>query len=175
LRKTNANKIKIAVNVSALQLKQKDFVDQVIVILQEEKIAPELLIFEITESAFIDDTSLILSQLKRLNKMNIDCSLDDFGMGYSSLNYIRSYPFSSLKIDRAFIQRIETNTDDLNLVNGIIMMSRNLKLLVIAEGIETKKQYELLRSMGCDMVQGWYFSKALNHHELVLYLRKKGL
>jgi diguanylate cyclase (GGDEF)-like protein len=174
LQAANIN-IKVAVNVSALQLKQKDFVDQVSAILQEENISPGVLIFEITESAFIDDSTLILSQLKRLKEMSIDCSLDDFGMGYSSLNYIRCYPFSSLKIDRAFIQRIETRKDDLNLVNGIIMMSHNLKLSVIAEGIETKKQYDLLQSMGCDMVQGWYFSKALNKHELLYYLRKKGV
>lgn len=168
----NSN-IKIAINVSALQLKQKDFVDQVAAILKQEGVSPGLLIFEITESAFINDTALILSQLNRLNEMNIDCSLDDFGMGYSSLNYIRCFPFKSLKIDRVFIQQIETNKDDLSLVNGIVTMSRNLNLSVIAEGIETKVQYELLHAMGCDMVQGWYFSKALSHQELMLYLTKK--
>jgi diguanylate cyclase (GGDEF)-like protein/PAS domain S-box-containing protein len=165
--------IKIAVNISIVQLKQKDFVEQVQSILDGEGVSPDALIFEITESAFIDDSALILSQLNRLNIMNIDCALDDFGMGYSSLNYLRCYPFKILKIDRAFIQNIDTNDDDLSLVNSIITMSRNLKLSVIAEGIETHKQLELLRSMNCDMVQGWYFSKALSSRDLLFYLNNK--
>ncbi len=154
-------KIKIAVNISTLQLKQKDFVEQVSLILSETEVASECLIFEITESIFIDDAAFILAQLNELNKLNIHCSLDDFGMGYSSLNYIRSYPFKSLKIDRSFIQGIESSNDNLSLVNSIITMSKNLKLPVIAEGIETSKQLELIRSLDCNLVQGWYFSKAL--------------
>jgi diguanylate cyclase (GGDEF)-like protein len=172
-RLTQGKTIKVAVNISIVQLKQMDFVDQVQLILEATGVPPEALIFEITESAFVDDSALILSQLKRLNKMNIDCSLDDFGMGYSSLSYLRSYPFKTLKIDRVFIQGIETNDDDLSLVNSIITMSRNLKLSVIAEGIETSKQLELLSSMNCDMVQGWYFAKAMNSHQLQRYLDKK--
>jgi EAL domain-containing protein (putative c-di-GMP-specific phosphodiesterase class I) len=133
-------------------------------------VSPEGLIFEITESAFIDDSILILERLNRLNKMRIDCSLDDFGMGYSSLNYLRSYPFKSLKIDRVFIQGIDSNENDLNLLNSMVCMAKNLKLSVIAEGIETIKQLELLSAMNCDMAQGWYFAKALNSKELLLYL-----
>jgi diguanylate cyclase (GGDEF)-like protein/PAS domain S-box-containing protein len=162
--------LKIAINISTVQLKQKDFINKLKLILQEEKIAPESLIFEITESAFIDDSKLILSQLNQLNDMNIHCSLDDFGMSYSSLSYIRSYPVKSLKIDRIFIQRINSNNNDLSLVNSIIAMSRNLKLSVIAEGIETEEQLDLVRSMNCDMVQGWYFSKALPGHEFLSYM-----
>lgn len=162
--------LKIAINISTVQLKQKDFINKLKLILQEEQIAPESLIFEITESAFIDDSKLILSQLNQLNEMNIHCSLDDFGMSYSSLSYISSYPVKSLKIDRVFIQRINSNNNDLSLVNSIIAMSRNLKLAVIAEGIETEEQLELVRSMNCDMVQGWYFSKALPGEEFLSYL-----
>ena len=170
LKEITDEPIKIAVNISTIQLKQKDFVDQVKKILEATEVSPDSLIFEITESAFIDDSKLILSQLNRLNEMNIHCSLDDFGMGYSSLSYIRSYPFKSLKIDKVFIQSIDTSSDDLSLVNSIITMSRNLKLVVIAEGIETSKQLELLRSMNCDMVQGWYFSEALSSDDLLVYL-----
>ena len=170
LKEITDEPIKIAVNISTIQLKQKDFVDQVKKILEATELSPDSLIFEITESAFIDDSKLILSQLNRLNEMNIHCSLDDFGMGYSSLSYLRSYPFKSLKIDKVFIQSIDTSSDDLSLVNSIITMSRNLKLVVIAEGIETSKQLELLRSMNCDMVQGWYFSEALSSDDLLVYL-----
>ncbi|KTD57725.1 sensor domain-containing protein [Legionella shakespearei] len=162
--------LKIAINISTVQLKQRDFINKLKLILQEAKIAPESLIFEITESAFIDDSKLILSQLNQLNEMNIHCSLDDFGMSYSSLSYIRSYPVKSLKIDRIFIQRINSNNNDLSLINSIIAMSRNLKLSVIAEGIETEEQLDLVRSMNCDMVQGWYFSKALPGDEFLSYL-----
>ena len=164
--------IKVAVNISILQLKQKDFVDQVQAILKSTGVAPEALIFEITESAFIDDSILILEQLNRLNSMRIDCSLDDFGMGYSSLNYLRSYPFKSLKIDRVFIQDIDNNKNDLNLVNSMITMANNLRLTVIAEGIQNSKQLELLGAMNCDMAQGWYFAKALSRADLLLFLNK---
>lgn len=162
--------MKIAVNISTLQLKQKDFVTKVKAILKKAGVQPESLIFEITESAFIDDSKFILSQLNQLHEMNIHCSLDDFGVGYSSLNYIRTYPFKSLKIDRVFIQGITNNTNDLSLVNSIIAMSRNLKLIVVAEGIETAGQLELIRSMNCDFVQGWYFSKALDSDKFLSYL-----
>ncbi|MDI1353019.1 MAG: EAL domain-containing protein [bacterium] len=165
--------IKIAVNISTVQLKQKDFVPHVKAIIKQAEISPQSLIFEITESAFIDDSVLILKQLNELTKMKIDCSLDDFGMGYSSLNYIRSYPFKSLKIDKAFIQGIDTSNDDLSLVNSIISLSKSLNLTVIAEGIETRKQLDLLRSMNCDMVQGWYFSQALDKELLISYLNNE--
>lgn len=162
--------IKIAVNISIVQLKQYDFVEQVSAILKANKVAPESLIFEITESAFIDDSSFILSQLKRLNQIKIDCSLDDFGMGYSSLSYLRSYPFKILKIDKSFIQKIDINEADRCLVHTMINMSKNLNLSVIAEGIENIQQFELLKQMNCDMVQGWYFSKALHSKEIIKYL-----
>lgn len=166
-------KLKVAVNISTVQLKQKDFVNKVKLIIKDAGIDPGLLIFEITESVFIDDSKFMLSQLNRLNEMNIHCSLDDFGMGYSSLSSLRSYPFQSLKIDRAFIQGINTNNNDLSLVNSIIAMSKNLKLSVIAEGIETKEQLDLMRAMNCDMVQGWYFSVALSSEQFLLYLNKQ--
>ena len=161
--------IKIAVNVSAIQLRQKNFVTEVHSILKNAGVSPDSLIFEITESVFIDDTKFILQQLNHLNSLGIDCSLDDFGMGYSSLNYVHSYPFKSLKIDRAFIKGIGTSQEDLSLVNSIITMSRNLKLAVIAEGVETNEQLELLHDMQCDMAQGWYFSKALNTNDLLTF------
>jgi diguanylate cyclase (GGDEF)-like protein/PAS domain S-box-containing protein len=162
--------IKMAVNISTVQLKQPDFITQLNLILIDAAVSPESLIFEITESAFIDDSKLILAQLNQLNTMNIHCSLDDFGMSYSSLNYIRSYPVRSLKIDRMFIQSLNTNNNDLNLVSSIIAMSRNLKLLVIAEGIETEEQFKLIRSMNCDFVQGWYFSKEMSSDKFLMYL-----
>lgn len=163
----------VAVNISTIQLKQKDFVSQLESILHKTGLPPELLILEITESAFIDDSEFVLSQLNQLNAMNIHCSLDDFGMGYSSLSYIRHLPFKSLKIDKAFIQGIHTNTNDLSLVNSIIAMSRNLKLSVIAEGVETVEQLELIRSMNCYLVQGWLFSKPLAKEKFISFLKKK--
>lgn len=166
-------KIKIAVNISTSQLKQNDFVDKVKLILKRTKLSPDSLIFEITESAFIDDSKFILSQLNKLNEMNIHFSLDDFGVGYSFLKYIQSYPFKSLKIDRVFIQGINTSHNELGLINSIITMARNLKLLVIAEGIETAEQLELMYSMNCDMVQGWYFSKPLRGDKFLFYLMNK--
>ncbi|CEG55528.1 sensor domain-containing protein [Legionella fallonii] len=168
-----SSELKIAVNISTMQLKQKDFVNKVKMIIEEMGVTPESLIFEITESAFIDDTKFILSQLNRLNEMNIHCSLDDFGMRYSSLNSLRSYPFKSLKIDKTFIQGINNHSNDLSLVNSIIAMSKTLKLRVVAEGIETEEQLRVMRSLSCDMVQGWYFSEPLSIDHFLSYLNKQ--
>lgn len=165
--------IKVAVNISILQLKQDDFIEQVQSILTRAEVSPETIIFEITESAFIDDSALVLERLNQLNQMGIDCSLDDFGMGYSSLNYLRSYPFKSLKIDRVFIQGIDSNENDLNLVKSMVSMAKNLKLSVIAEGIENAMQLKLLSAMNCDLAQGWYFAKALSNKDLLLFLNKQ--
>ena len=165
--------LKVAVNISTQQLKQKDFVNKVTLILKKTSVPPEALIFEITESAFIDDSKFILSQLNQLNEMGIHCSLSDFGTGYSSLSSWRSYPFKSLKIDRSFIQGVNTNNNDLSLVNSIIAMSRNLKLTVVVEGIETAEQLQLVRAMNCDMVQGWYFSEAPSSEQFLLYLNNQ--
>lgn len=162
--------LKIAVNISTVQLKQQDFVNKVKVILEETGVIAESLIFEITESAFIDDTKFILSQLNKLSEMNIHCSLDDFGMRYSSLNSLRSYPFKSLKIDKTFIQGVNNHSNELSLVNSIIAMSKTLKLRVVAEGIETEEQLHIMRSLNCDMVQGWYFSEPLSIEHFLSYL-----
>jgi diguanylate cyclase (GGDEF)-like protein/PAS domain S-box-containing protein len=167
--------LSIAVNISTLQLKQKDFVDQLKSILKKTGLTPESLILEISESALVDDSEFILSQLNQLNTMNIHCSLDGFGMGYSSLSYIRHLPFKSLKIDKGFIQGIHTNVNDLTLVNSIITMSKNFKLSVIAEGVETVEQLNLIRSMNCHLVQGWLFSKPLSSEEFLAYVKNHGL
>lgn len=167
------SKIKLAVNISTLQLKQKDFIHKVQLILKRTKLSADSLIFEVTESAFIDDSKFILSQLNKLSDMGIHFSLDDFGVGYSFLQYIKSYPFKNLKIDRVFIQGVNTNHNELSLINSIITMARNLKLSVIAEGIETAEQLELMRSMNCDMVQGWYFSKPLSGDKFLFFLMNK--
>ncbi len=167
------NSLKVAVNISTLQLRQKDFVNRVKLILKETDLSSDSLIFEITESAFIDDSKFILSQLTQLNAIGIHCSLADFGMSYSSLHSWHAYPFKSLKIDRTFIQGVNTNNSDLSLVNSIIAMSRNLKLTVVAEGIETAEQLNLMRAMNCDMVQGWYFSAALSSDQFLSYLNNE--
>ncbi|BCA93778.1 hypothetical protein TUM19329_01390 [Legionella antarctica] len=172
-QETTDNNLKVAVNISTLQLKQKDFVNQVKLILEKTSLSSDSLIFEVTESAFIDDSQFILSQLTQLNAIGIHCSLADFGMSYSSLHSWRTYPFKSLKIDRLFIQGVNTNNNDLSLVNSIIAMSRNLNITVVAEGIETAEQLKLLRSMKCDMVQGWYFSAALSSDQFLLYLKQE--
>ncbi|MCL9683159.1 sensor domain-containing protein [Legionella maioricensis] len=170
---TTGKNLKVAVNISTQQLKQNDFVNKIKLILKETALSPESLIFEITESAFLDDSKFILSQLDLLNEMGIHCSLSDFGMNYSSLKSWHSYPFKILKIDRSFIQGVNTNNNDLSLVNSIIAMSRNLKLTVVAEGVETIEQLKLMRTMNCDMVQGWYFSEALSSEQFLLYLNNQ--
>ena len=115
----------------------------------------------------------LLNALAAYRRTKTSTIVIDFGMSYSSLHSWHAYPFKSLKIDRTFIQGVNTNNSDLSLVNSIIAMSRNLKLTVVAEGIETAEQLNLMRAMNCDMVQGWYFSAALSSDQFLSYLNNE--
>lgn len=163
--------IKVAVNLSSLQLKDPAFFSQIETALKNSQLAEEDLILEIAESTLIDRSPQVLQQLKKLNEMHINCTVDDFCMGYSSLNYIRSYPFKALKMDKSYIQGLQqTRQNDFSLIHSIVSLSRQLKLKVIAKGVETLEQYQLIRHLNCDLVQGCYFTKALNSTQFLKWL-----
>ncbi len=166
--------IYVSVNLSVVQLIQEDFIDMVSQILDETGLSPEYLELEITESVAVKNHEYITGILERLKKMGIRIALDDFGTGYSSLNYLKNFAITTLKIDRSFISDINENPKNAAIVSTILAMGKNLKLNVTAEGVETKEQYETLRNKGCDIIQGYYFSRPLPLNEFENQIKKLG-
>lgn len=150
---------RIAVNVSAVQFRQADFVDKVIRIVAETGLVPSMLELELTESTIIDNIDTIIDKMNRLRHAGIGISMDDFGTGYSSLAYLKRLPFTTLKIDRSFIRDIMVDSDDAALVETILSMASIFKLDVIAEGVETVEQFKFLDDHGCQFFQGYLCSK----------------
>lgn len=164
--------IRVAVNVSAQQLHQYNFVKTVVDILEETGLAPEYLELELTESTFINNPSSIQT-IHALKEIGVRIALDDFGTGYSSLTSLRNIPIDRLNIDRSFVQNIQVVHGDEAILEAIITMARNLNLEVLAEGVETEKQLAFLKSQQCGEIQGFYFSKALTPTELERLLKDK--
>lgn len=153
--------ITIAVNISAKEFLQKDFVESVRAVLVETQLPTHLLELEITESVLMRDAQSSTAILHQLKQMGIQLAVDDFGTGYSSLSYLQQFPIDVLKIDQSFVHHIASATDEGIIVSAIISMGNSLKLRVIAEGIENKVQLDFLRSRHCEEGQGYFFSKAL--------------
>ncbi len=158
----------ISVNLSPRQFGRHDLINQVQNALTESRLDPSRLELEITERVMLDDADGALETLNSLKALGIRLHMDDFGTGFSSLGYLRSYPFDGIKIDRSFVAGIGTNPDDRAIVQAIITLGQSLGMTVTAEGVETAEQLEHLRGDACDEVQGFHFSKALPAHELSL-------
>ena len=164
----------IAVNVSAVQLKRKDFVasvQQAIAIAGKPGHGLDL---EITESMIMEDIEASIEKLKLVRALGVEISIDDFGTGHSSLRYLTRLPISALKIDRAFIQHMATNADDVAIVSTIITLGRTLNLKVIAEGVETEEQRKFLQLLKCDQFQGYLFSKPMPAEQVPALLAPGG-
>jgi len=164
--------IRIAVNITTQQLRHFNFVQTLKNILQETKLDPKYLELELTENTIVNNASAtkVISALK---EMGIRIAVDDFGTGYSSLNYLRNIPLDRLKIDRSFVQNILFNHGDEVVIQAIIAMARGLNLEVLAEGVETQKQLDFLKSNKCNEIQGFYFSQPLSAKELIDLLENK--
>ena len=141
--------------------------DEWIVASKKYQLPANTILIEVTENTLMDPDSSIQRQLKRLSTINIDIAIDDFGVGYSSLAYLQRLDIDILKIDRSFISDIESNDNSIALVKAIITMAHNLDVMVVAEGVETQKQYELLKQLACDYIQGYIFSKAISKKEFI--------
>jgi diguanylate cyclase (GGDEF)-like protein len=163
--------IRMAVNVSARQLRRRDFCEVVAGVLAESGLPPELLELEITESSVMENPEEAIDILQRIGRMGVTLAIDDFGTGYSSLAYLKLFPIDHLKIDRSFVADIEIDLNDRAIAFGTIALAHSLGLNVIAEGVETEDQLELLRTNGCDEVQGYLFSKPLNSAAAYAFLR----
>ncbi len=153
--------LRMAVNVSARQLRRRDFCETVANALTLSGLPAELLELEITESSVMENPQEAILILERLGRMGVTLAIDDFGTGYSSLAYLKLFPIDHLKIDRSFVADIETDLNDRAIAFGTIALAHSLGLKVIAEGVETEDQLELLRTNGCDEVQGFLLSKPL--------------
>ncbi len=165
--------VSVAVNVSALDLRRPDFTDQVAATLVRAGVSPKYLEIEVTESTVMHDVDQVIGTLRRLRALGVSISIDDFGTGYSSLAYLKQFPVQTLKIDRSFVADM---TDDLNshaIPQLIVDLARNLGVSVIAEGVETEEQRELLLSMGCGQAQGYLFSPPVPSAAFVEMLEDK--
>ena len=157
----------IAVNLSPRQFRDAELLNFIKTSLSESNISSKYLELEITEGVLMSGQSYIHHALEQINELGIKLSMDDFGTGYSSLSYLRQYPFDVLKIDRSFINGITSNKADYNLVKATIAMSHSLGLTVIAEGVETAEQLQVLNKLKCDFIQGYYFSKPIPAMQLL--------
>jgi EAL domain-containing protein (putative c-di-GMP-specific phosphodiesterase class I) len=151
----------LSVNVSAIEFKQDAFVDEVVSIVRINNVNPVLLELEITESMLFENVNTFIAKMTELRNFGIRFSLDDFGTGYSSLSYLKKLPLNALKIDKSFVNDIETEPNDETIIQTIIKMGQTLGLEVVAEGVETSAQFELLKYHGCRTYQGYLFGKPL--------------
>ncbi|WP_448574182.1 EAL domain-containing response regulator [Trichothermofontia sp.] len=164
--------LRVSVNVSARQLQQTDFTVTVKQVLTETNTTPELLTLEVTETGIIDNLEASIEILTALRSQDIQIALDDFGTGYSSLNYLSRLPLDAVKIDRAFVGRIQEGSRDATIVTSIIAISQTLKLKVIAEGVETEDQVQFLQKHGCNAIQGYWYSPPLPAADFERFLCK---
>lgn len=161
----------MAVNVAPVQFRQAGFVEVVAGALGASGLAAGRLELELTERTVMHDAEVTLGTLSALHRMGVCLALDDFGTGYSSLAYLKRFPVGKLKIDRSFIRDLEIDADDRAIASTIVSMGRNLRLKVLAEGVESAEQLELLRTMNCQMAQGYHFSRPVDAARMTELLR----
>ncbi|WP_052130242.1 EAL domain-containing protein [Ureibacillus sinduriensis] len=166
--------LKISVNFNAQHFLQRNLVEHLREILEASKVDPSLLEIEVTETALLHNEEIVKSSLEKIKKLNINIALDDYGTGYSSINYLREFPFDTIKIDKSYIQEItDPQKNSRIIVESIITLIKNLNFRVIAEGVETEDQLNLLKKMQCDEIQGYYYSQPLSPGEFVQYAKRK--
>ncbi|MCM3387817.1 EAL domain-containing protein [Ureibacillus chungkukjangi] len=154
--------LRVAVNISPLHFKEPNFVARLVEILEETKVKPEHLEIEITEMSMMDYNDDLINKIQEVKDLGLTVAIDDFGTGYSSLGYLKEFPVDTLKIDRTFIVNISEGESGIAMVAAIIALAHALKLKVVAEGVETIEEMEILKQYNCEYVQGYYFSKPLN-------------
>jgi len=167
-------KLNIAVNISTIQLSQLDFFKDIAEITKKHGISSSCLDLELTESLLLKETEKTMLMVKAVKQLGVKLSIDDFGTGYSSLSYLKRLNADQLKIDRSFIKDMPYDQDSIAITRAIIHMSHDLGLKIVAEGVENNKQHELLKTMGCDFSQGYYFSRPVDPHTFYKLLKDNG-
>jgi EAL domain-containing protein (putative c-di-GMP-specific phosphodiesterase class I) len=152
--------LKVAVNLSPAQLNNRNLLNVVTAALAETGMPARKLQLEITETVLLQNTFATLATLHELRKLGVQIALDDFGTGYSSLSYLRSFPFDKIKIDRSFIDDLSNGAEPLAIVHAVASLAKSLRMISTAEGVETRQQLEKLQAVGCNEMQGYFFSRA---------------
>lgn len=163
--------IRVAVNLSARQFASEGLLDEIDAALADSDLPVDSLELEITESMVMSDPESVIRLLGAIHDKGIHIALDDFGTGHSSLAYLKRFPIDCLKVDRAFIKDTPENTDDVAIAKTIIAMAQALGLSTVAEGVETSAQRELMRELGCEQIQGYFFSRPLAADDFLSYYR----
>jgi len=164
--------LSISVNLSGKHFMQLDLVDYIKQVLKDTGLEPSSLKLEITENTILENNEITFEILRKLQSLGIDIQIDDFGIGYSSLSYLSNFPINALKIDRSFIGKIADDSNHLKIVQAIVMLTRRLKVGLIAEGVETEGQLAKLRALGCDFGQGYLVSKPLDNQQIEALLNE---
>ena len=164
---------KLSINVSAKQFMQSDFTRKLLEACAFHAIDPAIITLEITENLFIDRLERLLPIFNEIKAYKVSLSLDDFGTGYSSLSMLRKVPIDELKIDKSFVDHITDDQSDKEMIESIINMGKTLGMAVLAEGVETQAHVQILKNAGCDIFQGYYFSKPLALEELRLFIKQQ--
>ena len=163
----------VAINLSPVQFKDKNFEENVLNYLEAQEVPPNLISFEITETTFMENIELTTELLKVMQAKGFTVAIDDFGTGYSSLAYLQSLKVDMLKIDMSFIKNIVQNVGDQVIVNAVITMAKGLGLRTVAEGIETREQMEIVKNLGGDEGQGYHWDKPMSAEDIIVYYHTK--
>lgn len=163
----------LSINISMVQFMESDFLEKMMAFIAENGFDKSLLTLEVTESLSIAELGKIVPLLESIKEQGIDVSLDDFGTGYSSLSVLQKLPISELKIDKSFIDEIAYDSSERKLVQSIIEIGKNFGMQTVAEGVESQEQLKILRDLGCDIIQGYFYSKPLTLEQLYLYVKKE--
>ncbi|MGO4380791.1 putative bifunctional diguanylate cyclase/phosphodiesterase [Pseudoduganella sp. RAF19] len=166
--------IRMAVNLSARQFKDENLAQIVLAVLHDTGLEPRLLELELTEGTLMDDALATLATLEQLRGIGVFLSIDDFGTGYSSMNYLKRFDVRALKIDKTFISGLPQDSENAAITRAIIAMAHGLKMIVVAEGVETGEQLSLLRQFGCDMAQGFFLGRPSHHDSITRMLSRAG-
>ena len=153
--------IGISVNVSTVQLRNGEFLEDLFAILEETELDPQRLEIEVTESSLMRNAEFAAPILRLMRKRGIRVSIDDFGTGYSSLSYLQQFPLDAIKIDQSFVHRITSFPGGSSIVSAIISLGQSLNLRVVAEGVETAEEMAFLKAQSCDEAQGYFFGRAV--------------
>lgn len=163
----------MAVNISAIQFERPGLIGQIKSCLEQTQVPANLLDLELTEAVAMKNPELSEQRIKQLHELGVRLSIDDFGTGYSSLSYLKRFKIDKLKIDREFIREMDSDSDDQAITTAVIQMAQQLTITTLAEGVETRRQLDLLRQYGCDQVQGFYFSKPLTPEQLLSFVSQR--
>jgi EAL domain-containing protein (putative c-di-GMP-specific phosphodiesterase class I) len=147
--------VSLSVNLSPLQFRQRDLIEQVGEVLSRTGLAPDRLELEVTEGLLLEDSELVLRTMRGFQEQGIRITLDDFGTAYASLSYLRRFPFDGIKIDRSFVHGLGDESGSLEIVGAMLSLGERLKIAVVAEGVETQRELQILRQLGCRLVQGY--------------------